>query len=587
MKRILVILILIATTLNAEEIPQDRLVDWSKAGADEMPVFSHIITASSLGLDATGQRDNTAAVNNAIDTAAKPLMILFEPGVYLFSGTIMLKNDICISGYSSQNTFFKFDMRKKSLRCISANGTAGSQFTDVSGGYFRGSGFLLTSESSLFNIDDYIELRQENGTWDSNPADWAKNSVGQILQISNINGDTIFFHEKLRINYSPTLHPQIRRINPVKNCEIKYMNIERIDLPETGAPYNILFSLAVNCVVRGLESNKSVGSHVMITLSKNITVSGCYFHHAFIFDGSGTKGYGVTLNNHTSDCLVENNIFKYLRHAMMVKHGANGNVFACNYSLEPNRSEPVANLSGDISLHGHFAYANLFEGNIVQNIITDDYWGPSGPLNTFFRNRAELYGIISTSDKSDTMNYAGNETTNSAPFMGQFMMKGSGHYLYGNNIIGTTTPAGTDDFSQKSIFYKDTPQFWDINAPFPSIGLPNDLGKYTIPAKYRYEHKDKKTVGEYIPVSVDRYDYTEIRITPNPSTDYIEIIASSLALWERARVRVYILLGNVVVDTPPGPLLIEGERIRLDVSGLAKGVYFVRVGGRMLKFVKL
>ena len=51
-------------------------------------------------------------------------------------------------------------------------------------------------------------------------------------------------------------------------------------------------------------------------------------------------------------------------------------------------------------------------------------------------------------------------------------------------------------------------------------------------------------------------------------------------------VKIYDVLGNMVVDTPPGPLLIEGERIRLDVSGLAKGVYFVRVGGRMYKFVK-
>jgi hypothetical protein len=42
-----------------------------------------------------------------------------------------------------------------------------------------------------------------------------------------------------------------------------------------------------------------------------------------------------------------------------------------------------------------------------------------------------------------------------------------------------------------------------------------------------------------------------------------------------------------LVYTPPGPLLIEGEIIRLDVSGLAAGVYFVRVGGKMYKFVKM
>jgi len=28
----------------------------------------------------------------------------------------------------------------------------------------------------------------------------------------------------------------------------------------------------------------------------------------------------------------------------------------------------------DISVHGHYAYSNLFEGNIVQEITVSDYW---------------------------------------------------------------------------------------------------------------------------------------------------------------------------------------------------------------------
>jgi hypothetical protein len=75
-------------------------------------------------------------------------------------------------------------------------------------------------------------------------------------------------------------------------------------------------------------------------------------------------------------------------------------------------------------------------------------------------------------------------------------------------------------------------------------------------------------------------------ISPNPATDYIDVMLSGVK-HPVLSVKVYNLLGNVVVDTPPGPLLIEGEKIRLDVSGLAAGVYFVRVGGRMYKFVKM
>jgi hypothetical protein len=77
-----------------------------------------------------------------------------------------------------------------------------------------------------------------------------------------------------------------------------------------------------------------------------------------------------------------------------------------------------------------------------------------------------------------------------------------------------------------------------------------------------------------------------VKLYPNPATDYIDVMLNE-AKEPVLSVKVYDVLGNVVVDTPPGPLLIEGERIRLDVSGLAAGVYFVKIGNKMYKFVKM
>ena len=50
--------------------------------------------------------------------------------------------------------------------------------------------------------------------------------------------------------------------------------------------------------------------------------------------------------------------------------------------------------AGDLVLHGNYPYANLFEGNILQNLVVDDSHGLNGPYNTFFRNRADNYGIV-------------------------------------------------------------------------------------------------------------------------------------------------------------------------------------------------
>jgi hypothetical protein len=77
----------------------------------------------------------------------------------------------------------------------------------------------------------------------------------------------------------------------------------------------------------------------------------------------------------------------------------------------------------------------------------------------------------------------------------------------------------------------------------------------------------------------------ELRITPNPATDYIDVMLSE-AKEPVLSVKVYDVLGVCVGTHPPAPSR-EGESVRIDVSGLAAGVYFVRVGGRMYKFVKM
>jgi hypothetical protein len=51
-------------------------------------------------------------------------------------------------------------------------------------------------------------------------------------------------------------------------------------------------------------------------------------------------------------------------------------------------------------------------------------------------------------------------------------------------------------------------------------------------------------------------------------------------------VKVYDVLGVCVATHPLTPSQ-EGEAIRLDVSSLAVGVYFVRVDDNMYKFVKM
>jgi hypothetical protein len=91
---------------------------------------------------------------------------------------------------------------------------------------------------------------------------------------------------------------------------------------------------------------------------------------------------------------------------------------------------------------------------------------------------------------------------------------------------------------------------------------------------------------------------SDICISPNPASDYIEIDLNTVILSEAknrngvetsvAHPRIFDLLGVEITTPNLTPTLSEGEGVvRLDVSSLSPGVYFVRVGEVVRKFIKI
>ncbi len=129
---------------------------------------------------------------------------------------------------------------------------------------------------------------------------------------------------------------------------------------------------------------------------------------------------------------------------MLLQAGANDNAFSYNYSLQPFNTDTFANnLSGDIVLNGNYPYQNLFEGNIVQNIIADASHGINDPCNTFLRNRAGLFGIFIVEGAGDSTNIVVNEITGSVFMEGNYYLKGDGNFEYGNSKRNMLFPEGT------------------------------------------------------------------------------------------------------------------------------------------------
>ncbi len=495
---ILLIISIISLNARAQVIPESKRVNWTNAGYyGETPNPSTVVNVMDFGALGNGTTNDYQAIIDAINAlGGNQGVVYFPPGNYLIQSTLSLPDNVILRGEMPEFTTLSFNFGGASSTCISVSGSTASDFQSINSGYLKGSNLITITDASVFSIGDFAEIREENGSWDSNPISWGDYSVGQIVKITNISGNDIEIEEAIRINYEAGLNPEIRKINPRTNVGIECLKIVREDDPGSGAGYNIYFGNSYNCWVSGVESDVSAGSHIYITTSMGIEVSGCFIHDAFLYDGAGTHGYGVTLNHHCGDCLIENNIFKHLRHAMMVKTGANGSVFSYNYSIEPVRSEPISDFCGDISLHGHYPFANLFEGNICQNLIIDHYWGPSGPFNTFFRNRIEWYGIIMFAPEgspTDEQNFVGNEITKGGYnwiieiYYGlYYILTGTGHFTHGNNIDGEIKPPNTNYLPDTSYYLSGTPEFWNVSSELPSIGIPNVLNSGTIPAKERF-----------------------------------------------------------------------------------------------------
>ena len=438
---------------SSQVIPSSRRADWTLAGYHgTIPVYSTVKNITDYGGSGDGITVNDLALQNAITSLNNQNGVIYFPaGTFLFNSPITLRSGLVIRGEGATNTTLQFNLAG-SNNLITIAGDSTTSIANITSSVFKDQSSLTVDNASLFQANDYVKIYQNDAGLVNDS--WALESVGQIIHIENISGNTINFSTALRRNYLLTGTPKIRKIIMATGVGIECLKIKRIyPTSGTGLPKsNLSFSDAAKCWVKGVESDSCNFAHIQIANSTNIEVTNCYFHGAFAY-GSGGEGYGISCEYTSGECLIENNIFKHLRHSMLLQSGANGNVFDYNYSIEPFKSESLPNdLSGDIVMHGNYPYLNLFEGNIVQNMFVDASHGINGPYNTLFRNRAESYGIIISSGAGDSTNIVGNEINGTGFGKGNYLMEGNGNLEYGNNKNNTIIPQALQPFLTNLMF---------------------------------------------------------------------------------------------------------------------------------------
>lgn len=565
---------------KAQTLPSHFQYDWHQAGLED--TFSSSITINILdfGADTSGVLPADSSLNAAINSLnTQPKTIFFPAGNYSFQSTIQLPSHTILEGAGSNQSFLKFDLNGNS-HAVEIKGNISNIITPLKQSASKHDTVIYLTSTINYEINEIIKLQLNDSDWTANPN--LNYTVGQIIRIIGKTDTSLILNHPLRLNYPLARQPFIQKLEPVKNSGIRCLNITRNDATSTQT-HTLFFDKAYNCFASGLVLQKANFAHIAMSNSSHISVEGSYFLNAHDY-GEGGKGYGVLCQEASGDCLIENNIFEHLRHSMILQLGANGNVFGYNYSINPywDQAPLPQDAAGDMVLHGYYPYANLFEGNIGNNIVIDDSHGINGPHNLFFRNQAKLYGIfMNNNPPSDSQAFVGNEIINNTDPYGLYILFGQGRFTYGNWVRNSIQPPNTEQLPDSSYYLKSRPNFL-TNYPWPSIGTPNNINTAIIPALYRYETLNVLTTcGGYIPdfpVKILEQEKEQIKfiLYPNPSSGNLRIKWDSKTI-AKVTARIWNPLGRLIIEKE-----VENNQ-QLNLKNLPNGQYWIGISSEKMQ----
>jgi hypothetical protein len=612
----------------AELIPSDRRIDWSNvgipSGIPDYPIFANVKDAPYLaaGDDIT---DDAQAIQKAISDCPDGMAVYLPEGIYYASVRLeIFQKSIVLRGAGPGKTLLRGSIR---IYSWSSTDTA-----NIISGSIKGSTTIEVDNATRFSPSQYVVLDQLNDSsfvrkvgYYSSGCTWCSRqngdrTMGQIVGIATKSGNTLTLQRPLYKTFSSQFNPQIIKLS---NQLTDSSGIENMSIGGTSFQYNIVIALSKYCWVKNIESFQCNKGHIQLLSSFGCEIRDSYFHHGVVYTSG--SAYGIMLMNQCTDNLIENNIFYYLRHSMVLEGGGCGNVFGYNYSTRifddnyPNTDW----LGGDIITHGAHPFMNLFEGNIAVKISLDNTWGSSSH-NTFFRNHIErksegenkeiIYGLsaVNLEENNRFENILGNifgtegcgDSYEEIPYISndsKVIWKLGYHYpsaigMPSDTLVKVTLLShGNFDYVTSSTIWDDSiadhilphslyrilkPSFF-VSEPWPAIG-PDVLPMVGIlPAKRRFEiltgvEKNEKKNSSVQQVGVRLYqNYPNLFNSSTkisfhvPSTSYINL-------------KVYDMLGREIATLVDGIEQAGSKSIWFSAGNLASGLYCYRLqaGGR-------
>jgi len=383
-----------------------------------------------------GVTDDTAAVQAAINACSNFSAVYFPSGTYRITNSLFVPvgypsptPSIVLRGDGPGKTVIALDTTNQ-VNVIKINhGTQVGPYIPITNGLAQGSHTITLSNALGINIGTILSITELNDTnfvstntyTVGSPCTYCGENGQRVLQqyvlVTNVSGNTLGINPPLLWNYTPALAPTAQSTVMITNCGVESMTVTRLQPSATSyAEANcILISGAAWCWVTNVETSWPQGAHIKFQGCFQCEADGNYHHDGWT-QNSG-QDYGVMIFDHNSNLLIQNSIFKNMRHAMVFEAGGAACVFAYNFSTNPIAGENADNfLSEDQLTHGAHAWFNLYEGNVSVNMVGDFAHG-SASHNTYFRQNIYQMsyleaGVIRTNQSVTNIISAGNADGN-------------------------------------------------------------------------------------------------------------------------------------------------------------------------------
>ncbi len=541
---------------------QINTFEWQNASYQEQNLPTDSIYFEDFFQEGQDPSQIISEIINSFGQADTQINIYFPHKTYEFSSSLILESNVHLIGDESS---FIFDLQGQASDCISIKGYIDTDTFLVEDFLNKGDNSFYIDPTHNLSVGDQIYLFDDDNELIT--SSWALGKTGQVLSISEIDADLIFTQEKLRRNYETGTYRYIQRIQPMKNVGVSGIRVVRLDATNAQTS-NISLHYADNCIISCIESYTCNFAHVKLEYSRKIQIQGSFFKDGHDY-GSGGKAYGVVLQFASGDCLVQNNIFEHLRHSILLQAGPNGNVIAYNYSRDPFWTDVSlpSNAAGELVLHGNYPYANLFEGNYLRNIVSDNSHGLNGPDNTFFRNKVyDGFFFLQSVVEPILIN-------NIIPSNSLYIDFTNTQLIYPNWINDDIYPLNAEVISTSSLFLNTVPEYFD-GLEFPAIDLFQINYQPSNPAYYRYQNNQltacqQSTTSYSTPTAFSKEPF------PNPTSGILELPA-----FDSVLVNVFDAKGNLIQSYT--------NSSQLDLSHLPTGIYFIGLQDDLdIKFFKV